>query len=102
MGILHPGSILAPLAVANLITVGNTIRIMKSKQTTVSAKIPKQLKEELERKGVNMSEAIRKGLERELKEMKTKELESILRGIDFSKISEERIVRDLRETREEH
>lgn len=75
---------------------------MKGKQTTVSAKIPRQLKEELERKGVNMSEAIRKGLERELKEMKTKELESLLQGIDFSKVSEERIVRDIRETREEH
>jgi Arc/MetJ-type ribon-helix-helix transcriptional regulator len=75
---------------------------MKSKQATVSAKIPRQLKEELERKGVNMSEAIRKGLERELKEMKTKELESLLQGIDFSKVSEERIVRDIRETREEH
>ncbi|HYB75517.1 MAG TPA: hypothetical protein VEC08_01025 [Nitrososphaerales archaeon] len=75
---------------------------MKSKQVTVSAKIPKQLKEELERKGLKMSEAIRKGLERELKEAKTKELESMLRGIDFSKLSEEQIVRDIRETRREH
>ena len=76
--------------------------IMKSKQVTVSAKIPKQLKEELERKGVKMSEAIRKGLERELKEAKTKELESMLRDIDFSKLSEEQIVGDIRETRQEH
>jgi len=75
--------------------------IMKSKQVTVSAKIPKELKEELERKGVKMSEAIRKGLERELKEAKTRELESMLRGIDFSKVSEEQIVRDIRETRQE-
>jgi len=75
---------------------------MKSKQVTVSAKIPKQLKEELERKGIKMSEAIRKGLEKELKEAKTRELESMLRGIDFSKVSEEQIVRDIRETRQEH
>lgn len=69
---------------------------------TVSAKIPQHLKEELERKGVNMSEAIRRGLERELKEAKTRELESMLRGIDFSKVSEEQIVGDIRETRKEH
>ena len=76
--------------------------IMKSKRVTVSAKIPKQLKDELESKGIKMSEAIRKGLEMELKEAKTKELESMLRGIDFSKVSEEQIVRDIRETRQEH
>jgi len=75
---------------------------MKGKQVTVSAKIPQHLKEELERKGVNMSEAIRRGLERELKEAKTRELESMLRGIDFSKVSEEQIVGDIRETRKEH
>jgi hypothetical protein len=75
---------------------------MKGKQTTVSAKIPKKLKDELESKGVKMSDAIRRGLEKELKDVKVRELQSMLKEIDFSKVSEEQIVRDIRETREEH
>jgi post-segregation antitoxin (ccd killing protein) len=74
---------------------------MKSKQTTVSAKVPKELKDELERKGVKLSDAIRKGLERELKELKLKDLESKLEKVDLSRVSEKQIVRDIRETREE-
>ena len=74
---------------------------MKSKQVTVSAKIPKKLKDELERQGVKMSDAIRRGLEKELKEVKIREIESLLKEIDFSKVSEEQIVRDVREAREQ-
>lgn len=75
---------------------------MTRKQATVSAKVPKELKEELEKRGAKLSDAIRKGLEMELKELKVQELESMLHEVDLSKISEERIVRDVRETREEH
>ena len=74
---------------------------MTGKQITVSAKIPKKLKDELERKGIKMSEAIRRGLEKELRDAKLRELESMLRKMDFSKVSDEQIVRDIRETREE-
>ena len=74
---------------------------MKSKQVTVSAKIPKKLKDELERQGVKMSDAIRRGLEKELKEVKIREIESLLKEIDFSKVSEEQIVLDVREAREQ-
>jgi (p)ppGpp synthase/HD superfamily hydrolase len=75
---------------------------MARKQATVSAKVPQRLKEELERRGAKLSDAIRKGLEMELKELKVKELESALKEVDLSRIDEERIVRDIRETREEH
>ena len=68
---------------------------------TVSAKVPKLLKEELERKGVKLSDAIRRGLEKELKELKMAELETLLKRVDLSRVSEEQIVRDIRETREE-
>jgi len=74
---------------------------MTGKQITVSAKIPKKLKDELESKGIKMSEAIRRGLEKELRDAKLRELESMLMKIDFSKVSDEQIVRDIRETREE-
>ncbi len=37
---------------------------MRRNQVTVSAKVPKLLKEELERKGVKLSDAIRRGLEK--------------------------------------
>ena len=68
---------------------------------TVSAKVPKALKEELERKGVKLSDAIRRGLEKELKELKMAELAKLLEKVDLSAVSEEQIVRDIRETREE-
>ena len=68
---------------------------------TVSAKVPKLLKEELEKKGVKLSDAIRRGLEKELKELKMAELETLLKRVDLSRVSEEQIVRDIRETREE-
>jgi hypothetical protein len=75
---------------------------MKSKQVTVSAKIPKKLKQELEGKGIKMSDAIRRGLEKELRDANLKDLQLKLKDIDFSKVSEDQIVRDVRETREEH
>ena len=74
---------------------------MRRNQVTVSAKVPKLLKEELEKKGVKLSDAIRRGLEKELKELKMAELETLLKRVDLSRVSEEQIVRDIRETREE-
>ena len=68
----------------------------------MSAKVPQKLKEELERRGARLSDAIRKGLEAELKELKVRELESAIKEIDLSRIDDETIVRDIRETREEH
>jgi len=44
-------------------------------EVTVSAKIPRALKEELDRRGVKVSDAIKRGLRRELKELRVKELE---------------------------
>jgi hypothetical protein len=74
---------------------------MKSKLVTVSAKIPKELKDELERRGLRISDAIRRGMEIELRELRTRDLESLLGKVDLSKVSEEQIVRDVRATREE-
>ncbi|MGA2200260.1 MAG: CopG family transcriptional regulator [Nitrososphaerales archaeon] len=74
---------------------------MKSKLATVSAKIPKELKDELERRGLRISDAIRRGMEIELRELRTRDLESLLGKVDLSKVSEEQIVRDVRATREE-
>jgi len=74
---------------------------MTGQRVTISAKVPRQLKEELEKKGVKLSEAIRRGLEAELKELKMKELKSMLQKVDLSRVSERRLVRDIRKTREE-
>ena len=75
---------------------------MNGKLITVSAKVSKKVKDELEKLGVNISDAIRSGLERELKERKIRELQSVLERVDLSKVSEEEIVRRIRETREEN
>ena len=74
---------------------------MTGQRVTISAKVPRRLKEELEKKGVKLSEAIRRGLEAELKELKMKELKSMLQKVDLSRVSERRLVRDIRKTREE-
>jgi len=74
---------------------------MTGQRVTISAKVPRRLKEELEKKGVKLSEAIRRGLEAELKELKMKELKSMLQKVDLSRVSERRLVRDIRQTREE-
>lgn len=78
------------------ITLGMTLE----HDTVVSAKIPKKLKQELERSGINMSEAIRNGLESALKESKIDHLERLLREVDLSGLSDQQIVRDIRTGRE--
>jgi len=52
---------------------------MTGEEVTVSAKIPRYLKDEFEKRGFKMSEAIRKGLTMELKELLVKELEDQIR-----------------------
>ncbi len=74
---------------------------MEDGKVTVSAKVPRKLKEELEKRGVKMSDAIRRGLERELGELKIKELGLLLLNVDLYKISEDDIARTGRETSEE-
>ena len=68
---------------------------------TVSAKVSRKLKEELEKRGIKMSDAIRRGLEMELAELKIKELGLKLLEVDLYKIREDDIVRTIRETPEE-
>jgi post-segregation antitoxin (ccd killing protein) len=68
--------------------------------TVVSAKIPRKLKEELQRSDINMSEAIRSGLENALKERKIEQLEELLQRVDLRRLSDQQIVRDIRTGRE--
>ena len=68
--------------------------------TVISAKIPKKLKQELDRSGINVSEAIRSGLENTLKEKKLERLETLLQNVDLSKLSDQQIVHDIRSGRE--
>jgi Arc/MetJ-type ribon-helix-helix transcriptional regulator len=68
--------------------------------TVVTAKISKKLKQELDSSGINMSEAIRNGLENALKEKKIQRLEALLQKVDLSELSDQQIVRDIRSGRE--
>ena len=47
-----------------------------------------------------MLDAIERGLKKKLNDAKIRELQSMLKEIDFSKVSDGQIVRDVRETRE--
>ncbi len=68
--------------------------------SAVSAKVPRKLKRELEKSGVNVSEAIRSGLENALREKKVEHLQQLLKGVDLSKLTNEQIVRDIRRGRD--
>ncbi len=69
---------------------------------TVSTKVRKELKEEAERLGINISEFLRKALEKEVKVRKLMLLKKKLDGIEhvLSKININDIVRLIREDRE--
>jgi signal recognition particle GTPase len=71
-----------------------------TQSSVVSAKVPKKLKQELEKSSVNISEAIRKGLENALRERKIQYLEERLKQTDLSKLTNEQIVKDVRRGRE--
>ncbi|MGI0091778.1 MAG: hypothetical protein ACREBS_08715 [Nitrososphaerales archaeon] len=60
----------------------------------------KRLKQELEKSGVNMSDAIRGGLKNAMKEKKIEQPERLLQGVDLSRLTDEQIVRDIRNGRE--
>jgi len=67
----------------------------------VSARVPKELKEELKRYGVNISEVIRRALEEELQRIKEERAkEALKRAAEIlKKIPEDEIVRFIREDR---
>ena len=72
-----------------------------TQSSVVSAKVSKKLKDELEKSGVNVSEAIRKGLENALREKKIEQLQQLLKGVDLSSLTNEQIVKDIRRSREQ-
>lgn len=69
---------------------------------TLSVKIPRELREKIERLGLKPSEIVRKALEEAVREAELKELEKKLDSISdvLAKISSERIVKSIREDRE--
>jgi len=69
----------------------------------VSVRIPRELKEEAKRYGINISEVARRALEEEVRRRKLEEAMAVARRIGeiLSKIPEEEMVKWLREAREE-
>ncbi|ADI31633.1 hypothetical protein [Staphylothermus hellenicus] len=68
---------------------------------TVSARIPRRLKEKLDRYGIKISEVIRRALEEEVKRRELEEARKASRDLGdlFSAISEKEIVEAIREDR---
>jgi len=73
-----------------------------SRYVTVSAKVPRELREEAERLGIRISEFLRKALEEEVKKKKIEVLKEELNTISaiLDKINVNRIVKHIREDRE--
>lgn len=69
---------------------------------TVSAKIPRELKEKLKSLNVNISRLIRESLEREVRRREEEQLKALAEevGTILKKIPEEEIAKLIRETRE--
>jgi len=70
---------------------------------TVSAKIPKKLKELLSRYGIKPGPVIRRALEEEVKKRMLEELEGVSRELskELSHVSDEEVVKLIREDRED-
>ncbi|RSN72341.1 MAG: hypothetical protein DSO07_00865 [Thermoproteota archaeon] len=70
---------------------------------TVTVRIPKELKEEAKRHGINISHVLRRALEEELRRRKMEEVEEAAKRVGelFSRIPEEEIVNWIREARKE-
>ncbi|MCD6089749.1 type II toxin-antitoxin system CcdA family antitoxin [Candidatus Bathyarchaeota archaeon] len=72
------------------------------KDTTITVRVPRKLKEELAKYGVNVSEILRRALEEEVRKRKREELKAAAAelGEFFSRIPDEEIVKGIRETRD--
>lgn len=68
---------------------------------TITVRVSEQLKEEIQKYGVNLSEVVRKSLEEEVKRRRLRELEKVADALGelLAKMPEERIVESIRETR---
>ena len=73
-----------------------------SRYVTVSAKVPRELREEAEKLGIRISEFLRRTLEEEVRRRKIEVLKEELNSIStvLDKIDVDRIVRHIREDRE--
>jgi len=73
-----------------------------SRYVTVSAKVPRELREEAEKLGIRISEFLRRALEEEVKRRKIEVLKEELNSIStvLDKIDVDRVVRHIREDRE--
>jgi len=68
---------------------------------TITVRVPRKLKEELKKRGVNISAVVRKALENELEKIREKELRKAARklGEFLEKIGEEEILASIKEDR---
>jgi len=75
---------------------------MGRKYVTVSVKIPKEIKDRLERAGISPSKVMKEALINTLKEIELKELMKEVNELEnvLAKISVEKIVESIREDRE--
>jgi len=72
------------------------------KDARITVRVPRKLKEELAKYGINVSEVIRRSLEEEVKKRKREELKAVASELGklFSRIPDEEMVRSIRETRD--
>jgi len=70
---------------------------------TITAKIPKELKEKIRRLNINASRVIREALEAEVRRREEEQLKALAREVSriLNKIPKEEIVRAIREARDE-
>ena len=70
---------------------------------TITAKIPKELKEKIRRLNINASRVIREALEAEVRRREEERLKALAKEVSriLNKIPKEEIVRTIREARDE-
>ena len=70
--------------------------------TTISAKIPKELREKMKEYGIKSSDVIRKAVYMEVKKNEMKKIKEEMKSVKYiiNKISTENVVESIREDRE--
>jgi len=74
-----------------------------SEYVTISAKVKRELREEARKLGINVSEVLRRALEEEVRRRKIEKLKAELDELSpiLEKVSIDRVIKSIREDREE-
>ena len=90
------------LSEAYVAVLRNKFKIIMKKDAMIIVRVPKKIKEDIRRYGIETSKVVRKALDEEIKKRKLEELRNVTDRLGelLSHIPDEKIVKSIRESRE--